>query len=133
MLCLNCKKESKDGIISNGQFICYKCEAKNLASNLTSQYKEIKDSSIINVLKKHGIPGTRAYTYYTKYSLERLIETIWLFRYKLDNGYPVKKKAGLLINMIEYPDKYQRPDRFFEWKKWKMQEFKESDAPVLYK
>ena len=43
--------------------------------------KEIKDSSIIEALKHHNIPGTVALKYYKDHSLSFLIKKIWHFRY----------------------------------------------------
>jgi len=102
--------------------------------NLVGQHickKEIKDHTIIDALKKHGIPGNRASIYYKNYSMSFLIRKIWHFRFILETDYKVNNPRAFLMNLIEY-NKFPEPERFHEWVKQKQNQYKQTDYPVLY-
>ena len=98
--------------------------------NLTRNFKEIKNSDIINVLKKHGVPGNIALIYYKNYGLSYLIRKVWHFRYQLEYSKPYNP-IGWFRTVIEH-DKYLEPEDFHNWCKEKREKYKETDYPILY-
>ncbi len=90
-----------------------------------------RPSQIIDALKHHGIPGSRALTYYKNHELSYLIRKVWHFRYILESDYPIKSKTAFFQGLIEY-NKFPETDRFFELDKHQQAKYKKGDYEVLY-
>ena len=99
-----------------------------------SHDKEIKDSMIITVLKRHGLRGDVALGYYNnpEYPIGRLIKTVWLFRYIKSTGYEVANDTAF-FNVLLKESKYPIPDEFWDYVKQHQSNYDGKDFEILYR
>ena len=132
MICTTCKKPVTNGKIVGGKITCNNCTVNEMAKSLVKRGQY--ESSIITVLKRHGVRGDVAYGYYMnpEYTLERLIKTVWLFRYIKSTGYKVANDTAFM-NVLLRNKKYPPSDEFYEYVKEKQAKYDGKDFDILYR
>ena len=134
VVCNVCLKDQINGTLTDGKFICADpdCQLKSMVKKIA--HKEVKDYSIIDCLKKHGIPGNVAKIYYDKYGTDYLVKRIWLFSYHSEKDCcEIKNNVGWLRTIIEYPKHYPESKGFRPWLKIQQANYRKGDFSVLYR